>query len=233
MTLRLKHLLLNFALLVAKITAFSQMPPPPLLLVLTPPPPLPPTLPLTLPPPLPSPLPPTPPPSIHPIWIYYRALTSVLREDMKEQRGSLWREERKKKLKKEILNQKIEGNKQESHPQCSSPAHRELFHNAQMSRNVQASSSEQVRTLWPRLLDAPVGPLNDIIGTRRRHRRPRIRAKAGWRFPPTADGGVAFSCCCVPPPRQAKPLQEVCRCRSSHGIICIKNNGEAKATPRL
>lgn len=35
--------------------------------------------------------------------------------------------------KKEILNQKIEGNKQESHPQCSSPAHRELFHNVQMS----------------------------------------------------------------------------------------------------
>lgn len=75
MTLKLKHLLLTFALLVQKITAFSQMPPPPL-----------PLLPLT-PPLLPPPLPLTPPPSIHPIWIYYRALTSVLREDMKEQRG--------------------------------------------------------------------------------------------------------------------------------------------------
>lgn len=82
MGLKLKHLLLTFALLVQKITAFSQMPPPPLPLT---PPPLP-LLPLT-PPPLPPPLPLTPPPSIHPIWIYYRALTSVLREDMKEQRG--------------------------------------------------------------------------------------------------------------------------------------------------
>lgn len=100
MALKLKHLLLTFAFLVQKITAFSQMPPPPLpltpplpLLPLSPPllllltPPLPPPLPLTLPPPLPSPLPLTPPPSIHPIWIYYRALDSVLREDMKEQRG--------------------------------------------------------------------------------------------------------------------------------------------------
>lgn len=90
MALKLKHLLLTFAFLVQKITAFSQMPPPPL--PLTPPLPLlplspPPPLLLLLTPPLPSPLPLTPPPSFHPIWIYYRALDSVLREDMKEQRG--------------------------------------------------------------------------------------------------------------------------------------------------
>lgn len=104
-------------------------------------------------------------------------------------------EEEEEEAKKEILNQKIEGSKQESHPQRLSPAHRELFHNGQMRRNVQPSSSEQVRTLWLRLLDAPVGPLNDIIGTRRRHRRARITVDAGPCFTPTADTRVAFSCC--------------------------------------